>query len=315
VNLGEIRSSRQAGDVTREEYWNQLSLLLVGLEDMGKGLTGEALEIQVTPFSMILKYRISSDGTYLRFNLNPLDKRSAPFVIIADGSYEPFQASLLFELGMVSRTFLDIGSNIGFYTNAIATLNKEIFVHAFEPNPDVYESLLNNLNLNDLIGERIATHNIGVSDISVNKALFFIPKYTGTGGGSLKDLHPEEGEAEQKSVNLRRLDELELGSSVDLIKIDVEGAEFAALSGAQELIDHHHPTIVAELLRKWMKPFDSKPQDVIDLLITRGYKCFAICNESIKPVNYIDNDTEETNFVFVHKDNLDHLSILENHIK
>ena len=233
MRLGEVRSSHQDGDITREQYWDQLSRILVGIENFAKDLVGEDLEIEVSREGIILRHRISSDGTWLRFNLNPLDKRSAPFVIVANGSYEPFQANLLFELGKVSNTFLDIGSNVGFYTNSIATINMEISVHAFEPNPDVYKSLLNNLSLNDLVGSRISTHNIGVSDVSVNDALFFVPKYTGTGGGSLQDLHPEEGVAEQKSVNLRRLDEIELGTSVDLIKIDVEGAEFAALTGAK----------------------------------------------------------------------------------
>jgi FkbM family methyltransferase len=315
VSLGEFRSSREASEITREEYWDLLSGLLVGVENLGIDLAGEALELQVSPFGMILKYRISSEGITVRFNLSPLDKRSAPFVIVADGSYEPFQAHLLFELGKVSSTFLDIGSNIGFYTNSIAILNQAISIHAFEPNPDVYTSLLSNLDLNGLGEARIVAHNIGVSDCSVDDALFFVPKYTGTGGGSLKDLHPEEGDAAQKSVSLRRLDEVDIDSAVDLIKIDVEGAELAALTGATNLIVRDHPTIVAELLRKWMKPFDSKPQDVIELLIPLGYRCFAIEESAITRVDSIDSDTEETNFVFVHEDKMDHMSVLEDFIK
>ena len=315
MSLSEFRTSRQGGKISREDYWDLLSDLLLDVEIFGRDLIGDALNIITSPSGMILEYKLSGDDIKVRFNLNSLDKRSAPFVIVADGSYEPFQAQLLFKLGKASKTFLDIGSNVGFYTNSIAILNQNISVHAFEPNPDVFASLLSNLDLNGLGNGRVVTHNVGVSDSSVDDALFFVPKYTGTGGGSLKDLHPEEGDAAQKSVSLRRLDEVNIGSSVDLIKIDVEGAEFAALTGAKNLIVRDHPTIVAELLRKWMKPFDSKPQDVIELLIPLDYQCFAIEESAIINVNNIDEDTEETNFVFVHKDRMDHMSVLEDFIK
>ena len=91
------------------------------------------------------------------------------------------------------------------------------------------------------------------------------------------------------------MDSLELAPSV--IKIDVEGNELNVLLGSLETIRRAKPVIVIELLRKWMRTFDTHPQQVVDLLSSYGYECFAIGSE-LRRITFIDEDTEETNFIF-----------------
>lgn len=310
MKIGEARTAKKQGLISREEFWDIVSLNLQLLSTIGGDIQGAAQNIQINNSGLVVTYQPDSLQTAVHFNLNPLDKRSAPFVIVADGTYEPFQASLIFKLGRLSRKILDIGSNVGFYTTCLAISDPTAEIHAFEPNPEVFHELERNLALNGLSGKNTVTHNIGLSDLSIDNSLFFVPKYTGTGGGSLMDLHPDEGESIRKSVNVRTLDELNIGEKIDLIKIDVEGAEYAALRGACKTISLSQPTIVAELLRKWMKPFGAHPQDVVNLLSKMGYRTYAIGENQLTQIQQINDDTCETNFIFVHGQNRLHYDLI-----
>jgi hypothetical protein len=92
--------------------------------------------------------------------------------------------------------------------------------------------------------------------------------------------------------------------------MDVEGFELSVLKGSLESIERFKPTIFIELLRKWMKPFGDHPQDVIDLLSPIGYLCFAIGDNILTKITKIDDDTIENNFIFVHRNRIDHLNLL-----
>lgn len=62
-------------------------------------------------------------------------------------------------------TVLDVGANVGFWTNGLATIAREdeCRLHAFEPVVSNYERLLENVNLNRLQGV-VRCHNFGLSD-------------------------------------------------------------------------------------------------------------------------------------------------------
>jgi hypothetical protein len=106
------------------------------------------------------------------------------------------------------------------------------------------------------------------------------------------NLHPKEELPGEGSVGVEKLDNLkEKASGADLVKIDVEGTEFQLIQGAIQTLKDTHPIIVIELLRKWMKPFGSTPQYIIDLLIALDYMCFAMGESSLQLVTVIDAPT------------------------
>jgi hypothetical protein len=72
---------------------------------------------------------------------------------------------------------------------------------------------------------------------------------------------------------------------------------------------------MAELLRKWMKPFGHSPQMFLDRLESLGYRCFAINNNHLIEINQIDEETVQTNFVFVHHLREEHLGIIQKYAK
>jgi FkbM family methyltransferase len=296
-SLFETKLAKDSGEITRDKYWSGVKASLNHLSQLGALLAESESELSVGSTGLKLRYKIST-GEDVQLWVDPNDTRGIGLSIISDGKYEEVLERLLLGFSARSRIFLDVGANAGFYTIAVATSNASILVHAFEPNPLVSKYFLRNLELNGLTDSRISLHEIGLSDREFDGELF-VPQFTGTGGGSLKNLHPEEGDPTLFSIALTRLDALGL-EGTDLIKIDVEGAELSVLRGGLETIKRGRPTIFIELLRKWMRPFGAHPNDVFDFLHQLGYKGYALTEQGPEDIEKVSDATPWTNFLFVH---------------
>ena len=58
----------------------------------------------------------------------------------------------------------------------------------------------------------------------------------------------------------------------DLIKLDIEGCEFAALRGAQRLLKRFRPVLYLELNAHWMKRFGWTFRDLLNYLEPLEYR-------------------------------------------
>ena len=307
--INSLRAERLAGVITREEYWDEVRNRLRVFTDIVQIAQRENLIFEISAAGTQVLIPLENTEKIIRMMFDVEDIRSVPFTVIAEGPYEQFQAQILFTLGKSANAFLDIGANMGFYSIALATLNPALNVQSFEPQPRIYSSFATNISLNRLESQvKIYNYGLGSKEDDLN---MYIPAFTGSGGGSFANLHKEEGDAEEFLVPVRTLDTfVQLNSNVDLIKVDVEGFEFEVLKGGLEFIESGKPTIVIELLRKWMKPFGKQPQDVINLLKPLGYEVLSIGLNHLTSITIIDQSTLETNFIFVHKNNKKHLNLL-----
>jgi len=304
INTGSFHSK----EIAREEYWGQINTILNQSRELQKLLQPDSAHIQITKSNVVLDYKLWNDQR-IKLVIPQNDLRTASFTILANGNYESLLERIILGLSELSNKFLDIGANMGFYAIGAALVNKNIEVIAFEPNPGIRNSLSENIRLNN-VERNIQILEFALSNFSGN-ANFSVPAFTGSGGGSLMNLHPEEGLPTEFSVSVEKLDNLSTKTSgTDLVKIDVEGAEFQLLQGAMQTLKATRPTIVIELLRKWMNPFGTTPQDVIDLLSDLEYVCFAVGENSLQQVTKIDASTVETNFIFCYKGNSRHLNML-----
>jgi len=243
--------------------------------------------------------------TSIELIVDPNDFRDVPFSSLRDASYEPLITRLLLAFGSTSRVFLDVGANIGFYSALLAKSFPDLIVHGVEPNPSLWNRWENNQEINALKG-RCVLHKAGLATIDED-TVFYVPTLTGSGGGSRKVLHPEETQREI-TVSLRTPDSLKVPTDLSLVKIDVEGAEYDVVRALESRLSESKPTIIIELLRKWMAPFNSHPQNVVEMLRGLDYQSFAVGADAIIPLDEIHNQTPETNFLFIHNDNKDHLT-------
>lgn len=229
----------------------------------------------------------------------PEDLGMPPNSLVNHGTYEPAESNYLLKAGSGAHVIFDIGANVGFYSLHWALrLAPGGSIHAFEPIPSTFSWLRRNVVLNKLEGV-IRTNDFGLAD-AAKRISMFVPEFTGSGGASMKNLHPEEA-SDQVEVRFDTLDDYFSSNKLrrlDLLKADVEGAEILVLRGGLRTIEEHRPLIFLELLRKWSKPFGYHPNDVIRMLSQIGYHCFSIRAERLFPFHDMDEETIEKNFFF-----------------
>ena len=129
---------------------------------------------------------------------------------------------------------LDIGASIGWYACKISkSVGNEGRIIAIEPNPINYNYLKKNIKLNNL--NNITALNIGIW--SHKNVLNFISKGYGSSFKPLKDL--EKNDKEYRKIEVNTIDniitELKL-NKLNLIKMDIEGAEIEAVLGAKKTL-------------------------------------------------------------------------------
>jgi FkbM family methyltransferase len=217
---------------------------------------------------------------------------------VAIGDYEPVELKILTTIASSSQIVLDIGANVGFYAVFLGSvISSSGHIHCFEPLPKAFRQLTSNVLLNALDAQ-ISSHNVALSDVA-GTAKLHVPNTSGTSATSLRELHPEEDNFEI-DIDTETLDgwAAKFGvEGVDLIKIDVEGAERLVLQGGWSRISADRPFIFAELLRKWSAGFGYHPQQVVEELRELDYRCFAV-GDRLRMINEIDESTVETNFLF-----------------
>jgi FkbM family methyltransferase len=138
------------------------------------------------------------------------------------------------------RRALDVGANAGVFSCAFAKRFDEVV--AFEPMPLTRECLEANVPPN------VRVEGCAVSDEEGVLQMF----RAGGSGASFVCNHPQVAcptvdfdSSRIAEVEARPLDSFEF-DAVDLIKLDIQGAEYAALVGARETIERHRPVILVE---------------------------------------------------------------------
>ena len=147
-------------------------------------------------------------------------------------------------------TVIDVGANLGYYTVLAADLvGGSGTVVSVEPNPAVFSYLIKTIAVNGY-GGRVSAFNYAISDERESQAIpFFVPTGEPKNGRFLLT-----GENADRLSGMGELIEVAVGSlqetsfsRIDLIKIDVEGAELKVLRSLRPLIDRFSPQVVCEV--------------------------------------------------------------------
>ncbi len=162
--------------------------------------------------------------------------------------FEPETFPLFRSLLKHSKTFFDIGANIGIYSLVAAVENPQIQVHAFEPSPLPLKSFKENLNLNNL--KNIKIHSTAITNYDGEIKLFIpasrsIPTSSSTRHGFREN-------CKEITVPAGKLDSFVENNNIgnlDLIKIDTEGTEHLVFGGASNVLANHRPIIICEVLK------------------------------------------------------------------
>lgn len=171
-----------------------------------------------------------------------VDLRDRGFVphLMFEGYWEYWITAFLWRNVKPGMIVADLGANHGYYSILMADLVGEHgHVHAFEPNPRMAELLRDNVAVNgfwhvvrvheDAVGAEAATAARLAVPVKDPKNAHLLPP--GEGG----DEEPDPARQLVHRVSVVTLDEA-IEGPVDMVKIDIEGAEGDAWRGMQRLI-------------------------------------------------------------------------------
>ena len=170
---------------------------------------------------------------------------------IALGTFEPLETEWLLEHLRPGDHFVDVGANIGYFSvlaaKRVGALGR---VSSFEPVPAVRAMLLESLaesRVTDLV--HVLPNVVSDAPGRVQLKVQSLAEGSRNSGGS--HLLPAQPSGSTRAgdtleVEAVRLDDLAL-ERVDLLKVDVEGAEPLVFRGARATLERHRPKILFEV--------------------------------------------------------------------
>jgi len=203
-------------------------------------------------------------------------------------SFEFTIRKIIFNNISVGGTFLDIGANIGYFSLLASKLvgNKGRII-AFEPNPVTMKRLKQNIDLN-------CTKNIELIEVALSnqdgEVHLFCPQDETHGFTSMRNQGWQK--VDSYKVQTKLLDDvlpIDI-SRIDLIKIDVEGAELLVFEGAKNTIIKFRPKIILELNEKAAENFGYDILDVVKLILSYNpnYRLKFIEDHSSRSITFKD---------------------------
>ncbi len=189
------------------------------------------------------------------------------------GWYEKAQILTFLTLLKTNTNFIDIGANVGYYSLAAAAKFKGISVMSFEPSSNTFLKFQRNIELNRL--KNITPFQQAISDKPKEQVLY-VSGQDNTGMSGFQKAENFTGKTELVScttidlyiskTNLHKL---------DIVKIDIEGAEMNVLKGMTDTIINHQPVLLIEICAETLQKFNYTPADIHQFLARfhyRGYK-------------------------------------------
>lgn len=212
--------------------------------------------------------------------------------IYLHGVHEPATTSFLTSTLGPGFTAIDVGANAGYFALLLADLaGPSGRVHAFEPNPELFELLQSSSTARDgdslvpvraALGESEGLDDLYLSTDSANTGLSTMsPEVAGQGATTVK-------------VATRTLDGYctEHSLAPDVVKVDVEGRELAVLAGGRALLEKRAPTYVIcelEIARNAAAP-------LLEFMAGFGYRACSLTGSGLLAAY---EDREVQNVVFV----------------
>jgi len=224
------------------------------------------------------KYYTETSVAHIRkreYNLKIIHRRF-------DGCKEIYIDKVYFKLPTFSpnphQIIFDIGANVGEYSLIAGKMVGEGGrIIAVEPNPKSFKILERNITLNSLTN--VIPINMAIGSNSGGKIDLYGFEYAPTITTTTK-----RGDADYSfSADVITIDDIRKKLDVDyvsLLKIDIEGAEFSALSGGEETIKECRPKIIVEI------HYRQDREKIINMLSNWGYT--IVYERVLKPFSACD---------------------------
>ncbi len=246
-----------------------------------KGLPGlmgprfDELDIKVRP---LIAFDETSYAVRLRDGYAMVPRQEPIFAVMvanaSSGGLEPGTRRVLTALIQPGMGVADVGANVGLLTLSCAVATGPSGkVFAFEPEAGPRAQLEKTLKLNGLRWVEVFDQAAGA--LTEERTFHISPVI---GHSSLYALPQEDGAGRDVTVQVSRLDDI-IGPDqrLDVVKIDVEGAELDVLAGMDRLLrENPDLAIVAEYGPSHLARIGLTPKSWFDAFKKAGFQAYAI---------------------------------------
>ena len=179
---------------------------------------------------------------------------------------------------------LDIGAHIGYYSLLLSRwAGPTGHIFSYEPVPYTYSFLVRNL-------ERNRALNVMPSQVAIGKQAGMVRMSAAEGKRLGWSTVNDSGELEVRCTTIdAEIERLRL-TCVDFIKLDVEGFEVQALTGAETTIREMRPKIMFEVNQRTLREHHASPVMLQDFFLANNYELFSTEGDELKPISNIDSE-------------------------
>ncbi|MEO9481805.1 MAG: FkbM family methyltransferase [Ekhidna sp.] len=253
------------------------------------------------------KMKVEIGGFSFTFHMN---QTSYLAKLIFWNGPENFEYSDLFvSLAKKTKRFLDIGSNIGYYSIIAAKSNPHIDVISFEPAAGPLHYLKKNININK-IDQNVKIESYAIADhegtiefhVVYNTKYRFLKHNLAGEGNAGSKLDPSRFTPIQvEAMTLDHYCNINSVDRIDLIKLDTEGTEVDILLNAKDTIERNQPIVICETL------FNTIEDKLEEVMLSHNYLFFNHTSKGLKQVKSIKRDEDDgiRNCFFVPKSKVD----------
>jgi FkbM family methyltransferase len=208
------------------------------------------------------------------------------------GEFEVDIINFLKSLLIDCSVFFDIGANIGIYTLlASKHIRKGGTVYSFEPSDWAYERLMENLQLNE--SKNVEVLKIAVSNFTGSKQFYICEDdaYNSLISTPMKEVQKV---VEVKSISIDDFCIEHKIVKIDILKIDVEGADYLVLKGAQNILrSDKPPLIICEFNRNISEGMTLNKDEFVGFMKELSYKFFKINGKNLFETDLTDAEANE----------------------
>ena len=238
-------------------------------------------------YTTILKPRILRNATnYILKFVIPKETKTKEGVIleldqsdpvasgaIALGVYERYESELFRSKIKPGMAIIDIGANLGYYTAIASRLaGEQGLVVAFEPEPNFFKLLSRNIRRNNM-------KNVIPFELAIAEKNGLVNLYLSNENKGHNSIIRSEELKTSVQIKTTTLDDFLASqkiTKVDIIKMDVEGAEILALEGMKNTLIQHLPLLFLEFSPHSIIKINRNPIDFLLNLREIGYSIFEI---------------------------------------
>ncbi len=203
--------------------------------------------------------------------------------IFKKGTYEDENSTFLKNNLILNPNdvFLDVGANIGWYSLLIDKYFQEVIAYAFEPDPVNIRCFEYNLQANN--SKNVNLVKKAVSDKSGTQTMYTY-KNSNKGRNSLLPIN-NHGEIKIEAIELDQFVKQMNISTVRFMKMDIEGYEYHALSGASQVLQNIE-LLLMEYAPGYMKKGNINPKDLLDLIANHHFHPYLLQNNELIAISY-----------------------------